>query len=70
MNNVLIYAAKRGNTEIVKSLIAAGAYLETVEIWNKTPLICAAGKGHTEIAKLLIAAGASINPEDSFLMDA
>jgi ankyrin repeat protein len=55
-----MYAALYGNTEIVKSLIAAGAQLDFFFLAENqiTALIIAARNGNTEIVKSLIAAGA------------
>jgi uncharacterized protein len=52
-------AALNGRTEIVKSLIAAGACLDLRNRHcNYTALILASRFGHTEIVKLLIDSGA------------
>ncbi len=61
----LYLAAKRGDTEAVKMLLAAGAEVNTQDNYNKeTPLNQAARRDHTEIVKALIAAGADVNAKD------
>jgi len=55
----LMWAAIEGKTEIVKSLIAAGASLDEKDsIFQKTALMWAAESGSTEIVDLLKANGA------------
>jgi hypothetical protein len=65
-NDDLIAAAKRGDAEAIKSLLAKGADVNAKTRYNQTPLMFAAEKGHLEIVKILIEAGADINATDSF----
>ncbi|MBR5888324.1 MAG: ankyrin repeat domain-containing protein [Akkermansia sp.] len=57
----LLDAAKNGETELVKLLIAAGADVNQADILGETPLHNAAIFGHAECVKLLLAAGADVN---------
>ena len=57
-------AAEAGDLETVRSLIAAGADVNTKGRDMKTPLIYASTCGHAEMAKFLIAAGADVNAKD------
>jgi len=60
----LIFASRKGYTEIVRALLAAGANPNIPRYDNDmTPLIASAtyGPGYTEIGRLLIAAGANVN---------
>src|SRR5262249_15893147 len=65
-NDDLIAAAKRGDAEAVKSLLAKGADVNAKTRYNQRPLMFAAEKGHLEIVRMLIEAGADINATDSF----
>lgn len=56
----LITAARRGDINAVKDLLAKGADVNATEL-SMTALTWAAGKGHTEVAKLLIGRGADVN---------
>ena len=57
----LLEAAKNGETELVKLLIAAGADVNQADKDGETPLHNAAIFGHAECVKLLLAAGADVN---------
>ena len=59
---VLSLAAKRGNVDIVKALIAAGANVNGVSsiLEGRTALMEAATNDHADIVRVLIAAGANI----------
>ena len=54
-------AAKRGQTERAKELVAAGARVNQMSHDYRTPLWVAAFKGHAEVAAVLIGAGADVN---------
>jgi len=54
-------AAKRGDVEKVKALIAEGASVHAVNSEGATPLHWAAFKGHVGVAKVLLAKGADVN---------
>jgi hypothetical protein len=66
VNDDLIAAAKRGDAESVKALLAKGADANAKTRYNQTPLMFAAEKGHLEIVKILIEAGADVNTMDTF----
>src|SRR6516162_2102744 len=58
----VIKAAKAGDTERLKALLATdSSLLEARDKDQSTPLHCAAWKGHCEIVKLLLEAGADAN---------
>lgn len=70
---VLTTAAQRGATEIVEKLLAAGASIDVVSGWERTPLRAAAMWGHVGVVRLLLTAGADPNPRSergSILMEA
>ncbi|MCL4360909.1 ankyrin repeat domain-containing protein [Candidatus Dependentiae bacterium] len=60
-NISLIEASKNGQLEEVKSLIANGAQVNTVDFKNQTPLIYATIAGSPEVVKFLIDHGADVN---------
>jgi len=60
-------AAKEGDVEEVKRLIAEGANVNATEgksAW--TPLLSAATEGHAEVVRVLLANGAKVNMGDSY----
>ncbi len=59
-NSALMTAAEKGQAEVAKMMIAAGAIVN-VEAWQPTPLMAAAGEGHTEVVQILLEAGADAN---------
>ena len=63
---MLIFAAERGHTEIVKFLIDAKANLNIKTNYGYTASMLAAKGGHTEIVKFLIEAEADMNITDNF----
>ena len=54
-------ASERGNLEIVKSLLNAGAKIDEVDGSLSTPLMLAAFEGHQDIVNHLITCGASVD---------
>jgi len=56
----LMKAIDAGHTVIVKRLLAAGARLDTADVWGTTPLIAAVFTGKPEIAKSLIQSGCDV----------
>jgi ankyrin repeat protein len=59
-------AAKSGNTERVRTLLATDADLVNArDTDGSTPLHCAAWKGHPEVVALLLKAGANVNAQNS-----
>ena len=57
----LHWAARRGETDMVRMLIAAGANVRaTTRLGNYTPLLVASETGHAAAIELLVAAGADI----------
>ena len=59
-------AAKNGNIDQVKQLIAAGTNVDARDDAGHTPLQLAAGTGHTAVVQLLITEGADVNAKDMF----
>ncbi len=61
LNKELDWAARQGDVEKVKALIASGADVETRIDHQHTPLMFAVYIGHYEMAEILIEAGADVN---------
>jgi ankyrin repeat protein len=57
----LSLAAKQGHIQVVKALLAGGAWVDPHEDYDthETPLAAAAENGHAPIVEILIAAGAN-----------
>lgn len=66
LNDQLLAAAKKGDTEAVKSLLAKGADVNAKSPYGATPLFFACDRGHTEVVKLLLEKGADVNARDTF----
>ncbi len=62
----LMYAARTGETEMIRLLIRGGTTINTASFSGRTPLIEAVINGHSESVNLLIESGADLNP---FLYD-
>jgi ankyrin repeat protein len=60
----LLYAARDGQLEAARLLVAAGAQLERAEFNGITPLLMAVSNDHHDLARLLIEAGANVNAAD------
>lgn len=61
----LIAAAKRGDVDTVKQLLAQGASVRATDASGATALIAAAYGNHIEVARVLIQAGADVNVQDN-----
>ncbi|HYZ84792.1 MAG TPA: ankyrin repeat domain-containing protein, partial [Bryobacteraceae bacterium] len=59
--SVLMLAARSGNVEAVKVLLARGANLNSRERLGQTALMWAAAEGHTAVVRALIDAGADVD---------
>jgi ankyrin repeat protein len=60
--NTLLLAAQAGQAEVVRSLLHAGAGVDTPRPSDgATPLLMAAQQGHAEVVQLLLGAGAVVN---------
>src|SRR5579871_5486979 len=59
-------AARKGDVEAVKALLAKGADVNAKTEYGATALSFAADKGHTEIARILIRHKADVNVKDKF----
>jgi hypothetical protein len=61
----LINAATEGDTETVRTLLAAGAQVHEL---NDLALRCAAQSGHTDTVKVLLAAGANMHAGNDYAL--
>lgn len=68
--SALMYAAYNGHADMVISLIAQGADIESPDKGGSTILMGVAFKGHADIAKILIDAGADIQATNFVGMNA
>ena len=57
-------AAKSGDLDEVKQLIAAGGNVDEKDVAERTPLSWAAGNGSPKVVKFLIEKGADVNARD------
>lgn len=62
----IIQAAKDGNTEEIKRILAAELYVDAIDTYYMTALHWAAEKGHSKCVELLLAGGVSVNEADDF----
>src|SRR5262245_43542749 len=62
----LLAAAKRGDADAVKALLAKGADVNAKNSYGATALSYAADKGHIEVVKLLLQNKADVNAKDTF----
>lgn len=62
----LIAAARKGNVEAVKDLLAKGANVNAKTRYGATPLSYAADRGNVEIVRMLLERGADVNVQDTF----
>ena len=63
LDTPLVDAARRGEVEVVRSLLESGVDVTEAQGDGLTALHAAAERGHVEITKLLISAGAELNAE-------
>jgi outer membrane protein assembly factor BamB len=66
LNQQLHEAARKGDVNLVKSLLDRGADVNAKARYDVTPLMAACDRGNIELVKLLIERGADVNAEDSF----
>ncbi|MFN0083854.1 MAG: ankyrin repeat domain-containing protein [Blastocatellia bacterium] len=66
LNEELLAAARKGNAEAIKSLLAKGADVNAKSPYGATPLFFACDRGNAEVVKLLLDAGADVNIRDTF----
>ena len=62
----LSLAANNGNPDMVKMLLEAGAFANTVMAENESVLMTASRTGVREVVSLLIEAGANVNARESW----
>ncbi len=60
-DSYLKFAAKNGQTEVVKALVERGAVQDVKDINGDTPLSLAAGEGHIDTVKELLVLGSNWN---------
>lgn len=60
----LLYAARDGHTEVVRTLLDAGAEVELADANNVTPFLAAVINNQLPVANLLMQRGANINADD------
>jgi protein-disulfide isomerase len=65
-DDALLAAAARGDAARVEALLAAGADVNTRDVWGKPPLAIAAARGDIAVAQLLLGAGAAIDAQDNW----
>ncbi len=58
---LLVWAAWRGYTEVVRLLLDKGVNIDACGTGGETPLMHAAFQGHTAVVSLLIERGADVN---------
>jgi ankyrin repeat protein len=66
--DTLIAAAERGETLVVKRLLAEGVSVNTRDGRGRTALLAATQRNHLDVARLLINEGADVNAKD-FVQD-
>ena len=64
-NTALMYAAKKGFSEVVQILVERGADLNSINNCKSTALIYAALCGHSEVVQILLERGAYLNAVDN-----
>lgn len=64
MKAIYNYELDRGFPEIVSTLIAAGAEIESQIAYGTRPLMLAAGYGQAEVIEILLAAGADVHAKN------
>jgi ankyrin repeat protein/outer membrane protein assembly factor BamB len=62
----LLAAAKKGDADAVKALLARGADVNAKNSYGATALSFAADKGHLEVVKVLLQNKADVNAKDTF----
>jgi outer membrane protein assembly factor BamB len=65
-NAELLAAAKKGDADAVKALLAKGADVNAKSDYGATPLSFAADKGHLEVVQVLLQHKADVNAKDTF----
>jgi ankyrin repeat protein len=65
-NEELLAAARKGDVDAVKALLAKGADVNAKNSYGATALSYAADKGHLEVVKVLLENKADVNTKDTF----
>jgi ankyrin repeat protein len=66
LNEHLWTAARKGDAQAVKALLARGAEVNAKTRYGATALTYAADRGYLEVAKILVEHGAEVNAKDTF----
>ena len=66
LDDELVGAARRGELEAVKSLVAKGASVNATYRYGQTALYIASANGHAEVVRFLADKGADVNVTDTF----
>jgi outer membrane protein assembly factor BamB len=66
LNEDLWAAARKGDAELVKTLLAKGAEVNSETRYGATALSYAADRGHVKVIEVLVENGADVNMKDSF----
>ncbi len=66
LNEALWVAARRGDAQAVKDLLAKGADVNAKFRYGATALSYAADRGHLEVVRVLLEHGADVNVKDTF----
>lgn len=66
LNEELFAAARKGDLEMVKSLLKRGADANAKTEYGATPLFFACDRGHLEVVRVLIEHGADVKVADKF----
>ena len=62
----ILEAAKKGDTDTIRSLIENGATVVAADIWSWQPIHFAAKGGHLNTVRFLVENGASVNATDNY----
>lgn len=64
LNRALLTEAKEGDLQAAANALVAGAKVDAVDDFDRTPLLWAVTNDHIEVAELLLSFGASVNAVD------
>lgn len=67
LNQYLIEAASRGETDRVQDLLKQGAHINAQDAQGRTAVMAATYSNHVEAVRALLDAGANVNLRDAML---